>query len=451
MSVHRLLVNYDSSPEIKNVEVSNIDMANPFVKKIYFYNPLINEPLHKFWFCIKNAKILNVHANRIEIVIASSEEKLVTALKSLDAIVAESLKKLNIERALPSIITSANYPPRMELNLTSNSVIYDRNSKNGDITLLKKNLKFTAFIEFYSISIANSKVSRTWRVVQLKEEAPMDLTMSLFDTNNHSAYMPMHPVVGSYPHIPIPYYSSMPHMATSIPFPPFPPVPPPFPPPTHHRAEKPVANNEKQEKSCFVPPSADQLKDVLGRLKKRNDNTKQTKTPESESITENNNSNKILDTRMTKTTNIINDTKLTATKQINEIVNEPPIMFDKSKDSINTEYSVTIDDLIQFRKEIRGRQKQYSSKLSIIMKQIEITSAKIDAYLIKDKKQIMTNNNHKTKLITVIKSDTTKKEIRHSMHNQIQSDNIKVKSKTCVNDMLGESDDDYLDLSIIKK
>jgi hypothetical protein len=474
MEVHNLIVDYDNNQDIKNIEISNIDNVNPFTKKIYFYNPLVNEPLHKFWFCIKNAKILSTSKNRLDIVIASSEEKLVASLKSLDSIVIDSLKRFNIEDKIsPSIITSDIYPPRMDLILDSNSIVYNHSSEVcSSLKLLKKNLKFTAFIEFDSINITKSKISKTWRVVQLKEEAPIDLTISLFAKPFPSIHQ--QPIFSAYPqHCQQPYYTpnpygnsfAPPHMMQSSHLPlmsplplslslPPPPPPPPPPPSMASTLSMPYINcaplpskqleqsnskNEPSTGSGFMPPTENQLKDILGKLKKRNTRVKSTKETESKDTNiESKDQNQSIKTGMTdddKTNTNFNLVTLKSDLQIiqpilpvspNNLIKESlHVTSDTNSNTselpieIRIKNVITCNDIKKFLQEVTNSQSRRTNNTKKLMKRVKIASDIIELYL----------------------------KTRYSKP-QIQTDNILVNVRSNLFDML--EDDDTLDLSVIK-
>ena len=82
--LNNYLVNYNMDTQINNIEYGNIEYVNSFTQKIKFYNPNVNEPLHKFWYFIPNAKMTNKTNNSITIALCSNDKNLIESIKNLD-------------------------------------------------------------------------------------------------------------------------------------------------------------------------------------------------------------------------------------------------------------------------------------------------------------------------------------------------------------------------------
>ena len=82
--INNLVVDYNKSTKINNIEYSAIESINTFTKRIKFYNPEVSEPLHKFWYMVGNAKIIKKNQNILSIALSSTDTKLIESIKNLD-------------------------------------------------------------------------------------------------------------------------------------------------------------------------------------------------------------------------------------------------------------------------------------------------------------------------------------------------------------------------------
>src|SRR5579872_3636406 len=147
--INNFIVDYDKTPQIELIENSDIEAVNPFVHKIKFYNPKINEPLHKFWYFVPNAKLTKKSKGIINIVLASSDTKLVESIKSLDSKVDKTLRSINIKNIPTSSIKEReNYPPSLELCVNDDTVCYDQHNNVVNYMKLQCGTKILLYIEF---------------------------------------------------------------------------------------------------------------------------------------------------------------------------------------------------------------------------------------------------------------------------------------------------------------
>lgn len=244
--IHNLIVDYSKDSIINNIEHSKIESINTFRKRIKFYNPNVNEPLHKFWYHIPNAKLHDKDYNLISIVIPRTETKFLESIKSLDTVSSDIIKKTHKQCIVdPSIIISDNFPPLMSLIIDANSKCYDQDNNLIKHTNIKNESKLQIYVEFDMINFDNNVGHRKWRVIQLKETKNFDISVNLFES---SLFLQ--------------------------PPPPPPPPPPPFPVSpiqtlTFNRPmiikKEPV---QEKKQSGFVAPSQSDLLNIIGRLRK---------------------------------------------------------------------------------------------------------------------------------------------------------------------------------------
>lgn len=179
-NINNFIVDYNKTPQIECVEKSNLESVNAFVRKIEFYNPKINEPLHKFWYFIPNAKLTKKAKGSINIVLSSSETKLIESIKSLDTKVDNILKTINPRYSTePSIKEQQDYPPSFELCIDNDCMCYDQDNNTINYMKIVNGAKVLLYIEFESVTIG-SKCTRNWKVMQIKETKSIDLSTNLF-------------------------------------------------------------------------------------------------------------------------------------------------------------------------------------------------------------------------------------------------------------------------------
>ena len=243
--IQSLIVDYNKSSNINKIEYSRIEYVNTFIRKIKFYNPEVNEPLHNFWYFITNAKIIKNSANNISIVLSSNDNKLIESINNLDEKINDIIcKNTSVSNINSSIKKSINYPPIIELIIDSDSKFFNDENKIINCLDIRNNSKVQLYIELDSVILGTTKCDKKWRLIQLKQEKTLDI-INMFD-------------------IPIPV----------------PPILPPAPvyhkiiQSSHKQEELPVLvkKEEKKEKvECvFLPPSKNDLLNMLGKLKKSN-------------------------------------------------------------------------------------------------------------------------------------------------------------------------------------
>jgi hypothetical protein len=169
--IHNLIVNYNKSPIITNIEHSEPDYINSFTQKIKFYNPEINEPLHKYWYFIPNAKLISKTSHSICLALSSNDTNLINSLKSLDEKTSEIM--INIDKKYkqflkPFVESRNNLPPQLTISIDSKSKCFDAMGSSTKYMNFENGCKIQTYIEFDSIVIKEHECYRKWRVLQIK-------------------------------------------------------------------------------------------------------------------------------------------------------------------------------------------------------------------------------------------------------------------------------------------
>jgi hypothetical protein len=208
--IHNFVVDYNKSTKIHNIEFSNPESIysitlggskkgifsgdfsasenkhpinnSGIAQKINFYNPMIPEPLHKFWYYISTAKLLRKDKGMMIITLSSTDINLIESLKNLDAKTDEILKKIGGNNIIPTIKISDTFPPIIEIHVDSSSKCYNQENKLCTYMEIMNGAKIQLYIEFDCVMIEANKCERKWRVMQMKEHKPIDLNTNMFDS-----------------------------------------------------------------------------------------------------------------------------------------------------------------------------------------------------------------------------------------------------------------------------
>lgn len=186
-NVHEQLV-VDISSEIK-IHYDTLESAGSAFSKINIYNPQIEIPLHKFWFYIENARVLDISDTKVNIKIALSEishGKLIKYINQLEDLVSQHLKGLtntkhnkNIDFN-KSIIYAPNFYPALKFKCTLSTNIY--NDEDIIIKSLNKNDTVSLYIELANLWI-NNETQTSWacyQALQIKKNNIYDPKKSMF-------------------------------------------------------------------------------------------------------------------------------------------------------------------------------------------------------------------------------------------------------------------------------
>jgi hypothetical protein len=153
-----------------NNHITQIDKFSPDIidhdivvpNKTYFniYNNSLDEPFHKFWFFIENAKLINIYNENSVFRFAlntksDKNKKLIEYLKNL----FEYVKKLFI-CTYPDIIIENpwkeydNYPCLINFIANSNTICLDSKENSKNITEINKDQTYSIFFELTYIQVA---------------------------------------------------------------------------------------------------------------------------------------------------------------------------------------------------------------------------------------------------------------------------------------------------------
>ena len=133
------------------------------------YNNSIDEPFHKFWFLIENAKLTNIYNENtvLRFALNNKSEKNKKLLDYLNELF-EYLKKLFIN-IYPEIIIETpwkeneNYPYLIYFNTNNNTICLDTKQNNKDIKDINKDQIYSILFELSYIQIAkiiiNNKIN----------------------------------------------------------------------------------------------------------------------------------------------------------------------------------------------------------------------------------------------------------------------------------------------------
>lgn len=308
--MHKCSVDYNKSQEIK-IEYSEIEyIGNLFKKtsKIQFYNPLVNEPLTKFIYYVKNAKVINTNKNKITIVLNRNECNFILSIKNLDNATNQILNENNFDSTF-SIIEQKSYPPKMDIYIDNTSCIYDKN--NIKIPYIEQYKSVMLYIEFDYVIISETTIKR-WRLLQMKEIEPIiNLTTNMFDE-------PTQPIIQNIQLLQQPIIQNIP------------PPPPLIMPPILHNVPQiniPKVNNTPSTKPAQIMFCFNELLMKKNKLKKRTEIKQEIKV-------ETNFTDKLVLQRAKLKKKIVND----------EHIIDDIIKFLDTQIKENVEYDMTIEN-----------------------------------------------------------------------------------------------------------
>jgi hypothetical protein len=262
--ISEYLVDYKKSTQIDHIEYDGLEQINPFTQKLKIYNPEIDEPLHCFWYHIPCAKIFKKTSNQLYLALSHKSSQLIESIANLDARVDMVVKQLSTvskkTHCEPSIITASNFPPIFVVRVDAHTKCFDWNGKPTTHMRYENSAKVQAFVEFDSVAMGSGKIERKWRVMQIKQSKPLDMSVCVFGHDGSIsalATIPAVPIAPTVPRAPIPMVPIVPPML-GVPM-------VPAMPTTGSNAKKPDRSDEPIR---FVPPDASVLRDLLGKLKK---------------------------------------------------------------------------------------------------------------------------------------------------------------------------------------
>ena len=168
----------DISKKLDNIQVCGVnDNTDMLYSKIYIYNPHLDEPLHKFWFHIKNAKIVNNKSAEIVISNNENDTKVIEYIDSIVDKIKEHFKQNIIVNT--SIEKTENYPSRMHINNTK-TIYFDENEIETDSNKFVKGKSITCIIELSELLVNGNELWIKWNLLQVKILNDIDLKKPMF-------------------------------------------------------------------------------------------------------------------------------------------------------------------------------------------------------------------------------------------------------------------------------
>lgn len=201
----------------------NIILDKPKVYAISYYtidiyNADINHPLHKFWFFIPKAKIIEKTKNYIILALSTNESdtKLVNYVEDLENKILESFKGSlfeSIKKIKNSFNIEENYPPTIKLDIRGDIPIFNDRDEEIDVTNLKNNILVSIILELDNVMASTDEAWIMWKILQIKKLDNIDLRKSLFrvasDSKSISYQIPLQQSIPIPPPPPLPSLSSI--------------------------------------------------------------------------------------------------------------------------------------------------------------------------------------------------------------------------------------------------
>lgn len=160
------------------------------------YNGAVDHPLHKFWFHIPKAKILDIQNKAITIVMPNNNMKIVNFINNFENYVYEYTKKnrtRSISRYKKSFTIKNNFPPTIILSLSNSSAIFDHNDNDINLELINRNNLISIYFELHSVIVSSDDLFFKWHILQLKEIDTIDIKKSFFKKPAVTTHIPPPP------------------------------------------------------------------------------------------------------------------------------------------------------------------------------------------------------------------------------------------------------------------
>ncbi len=149
------------------------------------YNADIDEPLHKFWFHIPKAKVIEKSNSHVILALSNNDvnTKLVKYIAELENILLQHTKNIlsnDIQKIKNSFVLSDNFPPIIKLDNQNNFIAFDCNDNEIDNKKIKNGSLVSVIIELNNIMASTDEAWLTWNILQIKEMDNIDIKKSLF-------------------------------------------------------------------------------------------------------------------------------------------------------------------------------------------------------------------------------------------------------------------------------
>lgn len=191
------LVNYEKYQQVDKILYDDEIYANN-IRKIYIYNPYVENAMHTFWYYIDKCKLIN--KNNISITIAlPNNEKLIKSLISLDKHINNILC---ISDDNSSLIIKENSPTQMKLHIDSQTSFFSQDDTLSDLKLIENNSNLIIIVELaYILYKSKDNVTKFWRIIQAKKINNLNTKISLFNKQN---ILPVPKITPATPSLPPP-------------------------------------------------------------------------------------------------------------------------------------------------------------------------------------------------------------------------------------------------------
>jgi hypothetical protein len=183
-----LLTNIDSDP---NIIYGKIEKIGYGVCKFDIYNIDIENPMQKFWFYIKKAKITDITDKYITI--AFSNNKLIKYINTINTNILNYINK-NINKNIKNIERTINISsiPTLRINIEENTCIFN-NDGRCSVDKLQNNSDISINFEINHIIVSATNTWIIWNALQIKTIQDIDFSKSFFDEPVMPKNIPMPP------------------------------------------------------------------------------------------------------------------------------------------------------------------------------------------------------------------------------------------------------------------
>lgn len=189
-TIRDLFVDYNDDQMVDKIECSSIRALDSSTKEFHIYNPKVHQPLRKFIYLLDNVKLDKKlkGGKQIKMVLSSRDEKLIGSISNLDERINEYITYLNEagldigSKVSELIVTSDYYPPVLQVTSDRASVI-DTDGTAIKIMNIPNGSMIKAIVELERVEVKYGSIEKIWRVIQIKKSQSIstDASIDLFD------------------------------------------------------------------------------------------------------------------------------------------------------------------------------------------------------------------------------------------------------------------------------
>lgn len=152
---------------------------------IDIYNADINHPLHKFWFYIPKAKIIDKTKNYIILALSQNEndKNLIKYVDELENKILRMTKEHlfgSIKKIKKSFTLEDNFPPTIKLDIRGDISVFDINDEEIGINDLEINSLISIYLELDNVMASADEIWSFWKILQVKKLDTIDFKKSFF-------------------------------------------------------------------------------------------------------------------------------------------------------------------------------------------------------------------------------------------------------------------------------